>query len=63
MWHDIRHPAKPTRLLFRYDPDRQIVQVQDRGEKYTIDLSEFTTQKDYRQPPKTVVSCEKDQVA
>lgn len=41
MWQDIRHPKNPSRLLFRYDPERAIIQVQEKGEKFTIDLKEY----------------------
>ena len=40
MWRDIRHP-RTGRLLFRYDPERAIIQVQERGEKVTVDLQEY----------------------
>lgn len=39
-WIDIPDPSSPKRLLFRYDPDRDIVQIQERGVKHNIDLQE-----------------------
>src|SRR5690349_19494045 len=40
MWRDVLNP-KNGRLLFRFDPERDLVQIQERGEKLTIDLAEF----------------------
>lgn len=40
MWRDVKHP-KTGRLLFRYDPERAIIQIQQRGEKVTVDLEEL----------------------
>ena len=41
MWRDVPHPANPQSLLFRYDPERDIIQIADRGVKYTVDLAEL----------------------
>lgn len=40
MWRDIPHPHT-GRLLFRYDPERMLVEIQQRGEKLTVDLAQF----------------------
>lgn len=40
MWRDVFHP-RTGRLLFRYDPERAIIQVQERREKVTVDLQQF----------------------
>lgn len=40
MWRDVKHPTT-GRLLFRYDPERELIQIQDRGQKTIVDLQEF----------------------
>jgi hypothetical protein len=40
MWHDVKHP-KTGRLLFRFDPERMLIQIQQRGDRVTIDLAEY----------------------
>jgi hypothetical protein len=37
VWIDV---ARDGRLLFRYDPERELIQIQRRGEKETVDLRE-----------------------
>ncbi len=37
MYRDVRGPD--GRLLFRFDPDRDLVEIRDRGQTYVIDLS------------------------
>jgi hypothetical protein len=39
-WIDIPHPLHPGRLAFRYDPERDLIELQDRREKCLVDLSE-----------------------
>jgi hypothetical protein len=29
-----------SRLMFRYDPEREIIELQDRGTKFYVDLAE-----------------------
>ena len=41
MWHDVKHPRHPGRLLMRYDPERRLIQIAEKGEKHVIDLSEY----------------------
>ena len=43
MWQDVRDPAT-NKLLFRFDPARDLVQVGSRGVYHLVDLTE------YRQP-------------
>jgi len=43
MWLDVRDAA--GKLLFRYDPQRDLVQVGARGRVIIVDLSQF------REPP------------
>lgn len=40
MFVDVREPHT-GKLLFRYDGDRQLVEIQRRGEKTLVDLTEF----------------------
>lgn len=40
MWVDVRHPST-NRLLFRYDPARELVEVAERGESTVIDLTRY----------------------
>lgn len=40
MWRDVFKPGT-TRLFFRYDPGRQLIQIQQRGEKFIVDLTEY----------------------
>lgn len=37
-YRDVRGPD--GRLLFRFDPDRDLVEIRDRGQTYVIDLSQ-----------------------
>jgi hypothetical protein len=37
---DVREPHT-NKLLFRYDPDRAIVEIQRRGEKTVVDLTQY----------------------
>ena len=43
MWLDVRDAA--GKLLFRFDPQRDLVQVGERGRVIVVDLSQ------YREPP------------
>lgn len=43
MWLEIRHP-KSGKLQFRYDPVRQLAEIQDRGDKQVIDLKQYQEQ-------------------
>ena len=43
-WIDVPHPHKPG-LAFRYDPDRQLIQIAERGQKFTVDLQEVAVEK------------------
>lgn len=45
MWHDVTHP-KTGRLLFRFDPERDIIQVQERNVKWTVDLAEYRAEQE-----------------
>ena len=40
MWHDVRDPDH-GKLLFRYDPLHNLVQVGSRGVIHVVDLSEY----------------------
>jgi len=40
MWHEIRQSGT-NKLLCRYDPERNLIEVAHRGEKTIIDLSEY----------------------
>jgi hypothetical protein len=40
MWQDVRDPDH-GKLLFRYDPLRNLVQVGSRGVVHVVDLSEY----------------------
>lgn len=42
MYRDVRGPD--GRLLFRFDPDRDLVEIRDRGQTYVIDLSPLRPQ-------------------
>lgn len=42
MYQDVRGPD--GRLLFRFDPDRDLVEIRDRGQTYVIDLSQHRPQ-------------------
>jgi len=39
MYLDVRGPD--GRKLFRYDPERDLVEIRDRGTVYTVDLSQY----------------------
>lgn len=41
-YRDVRGPD--GRLLFRFDPDRDLIEIRDRGQMYTIDLSQYRPQ-------------------
>jgi hypothetical protein len=42
MWKDVYEPgSNPPRLLFRYDPERGIIETQRRGVKHIIDLASY----------------------
>ncbi len=43
MWIEIRHP-KSGKLQFRYDPERQLAEVQHRGDRQVIDLKVYHEQ-------------------
>ena len=40
MWVDIREPVT-EKLLMRYDPQRDIIEVQRRGVKTVVDLTQY----------------------
>ena len=40
MWIEIRHP-KSGKLQFRYDPERQLAEVQHRGDRQVVDLKVY----------------------
>jgi hypothetical protein len=42
MWHDVRDAA--GKLLFRFDPQRDLVQVKRAGVLVVIDLSQYRPQ-------------------
>lgn len=42
MWHDVRDAA--GKLLFRFDPQRDLVQVKRAGVVVVIDLSQYRIQ-------------------
>jgi hypothetical protein len=44
-WIDVPHPHNPDRLLFRFDPERLLIQGQERGQKFTVDLQEVAVEK------------------
>ncbi len=37
----VRHPVT-KKLLFRYDPARQLIEIQARGERTIIDLTQYS---------------------
>jgi len=37
---DVREPHT-SKLLFRYDPKRRIIEIQSRGVKTTVDLTQY----------------------
>lgn len=39
MYHDVRGPD--GRKLFRYDPERDLVEIRHSGTVYTVDLAQF----------------------
>ena len=39
-WVEIRAPST-GKLLFKYDPERGIIEIQRRGEKHIIDLRQY----------------------
>lgn len=39
MYHDVRGPD--GRKLFRFDPERDLVEIRHSGTVYTVDLSQF----------------------
>lgn len=39
-WIDVTDPFEPSRLLFKYDRERQLVEIQKRGIKRVIDLTQ-----------------------
>ena len=39
MYQDVRGPD--GRKLFRFDPERDLVEIRDRGTVYTVDLSQY----------------------
>jgi hypothetical protein len=39
-WLDVRAPES-NKLLFRYDPQRDLVQIQIRGVRHVVDLAEI----------------------
>lgn len=41
-YRDVRGPD--GRMLFRFDPDRDLIEIRDRGQMYTIDLSQYRPQ-------------------
>lgn len=48
MWHDVRDAA--GKLLFRFDPQRDLVQVKQRGIVVTIDLAQYRIQQAPKKP-------------
>jgi len=40
MFVEVRHPTT-KRLLFRYDPQRDLVEIVERGDKALIDLTDY----------------------
>lgn len=40
MFVDVREPHT-NKLLFRYDPDREIIEIQQRNVKTVVDLTQF----------------------
>jgi len=55
MYQDVRGPD--GRKLFRFDPERDLVEIRDRGTVYTVDLSQ------YRPPPLPAAVIEVDPLA
>jgi hypothetical protein len=41
-WVEVRHPHT-HKLLFRYDPARQLVETKQRGAMHIVDLTELVT--------------------
>jgi len=48
MWVDVRDAA--NKLLFRFDPQRDLVQVGERGRVIVVDLSQYRIQQDCKKP-------------
>jgi hypothetical protein len=49
MWQDVRDAA--GKLLFRFDPQRDLVQVGERGRVVVVDLSQYRAQQDCKNKP------------
>jgi hypothetical protein len=49
MWLDVRDTA--GKLLFRFDPQRDLVQVGERGRVVVVDLSQYRAQQDAKNKP------------
>lgn len=41
-WVEVRDPQNPSRLLCRYDPTRQLLEIVFRGQTRLIDLTALT---------------------
>lgn len=48
MWLDVRDAA--GKLLFRFDPQRDLVQVGERGRVIVVDLSQYRIKQDCNKP-------------
>lgn len=49
MWIDVRDAA--NKLLFRFDPQRDLVQVGERGRVIVVDLAQYRIQQDCKNHP------------
>lgn len=54
MWLDVRDTA--GKLLFRFDPQRDLVQVGERGRVVVVDLSQYRIQQDCKNHPIDIVT-------
>lgn len=53
MFKEVRQPGT-GKLLFRIDPDRQLIEIQDRGVKTLIDLKACLARSDWPRDPRGV---------
>ncbi len=50
MYRDVRNP-ETGRLLFRFDPEQDTIQVKDRGKTITVHLAQWRRRKEDQEKP------------
>ncbi len=57
MFIDVRHPYT-NKLLFRYDPERQLIEIGERGKTIIIDLTQIRAENAAERPqqPATTIT-------